>query len=105
MAASKDSLLIMALSIKDNLQPCQNYRTINLISQPSKLMLNIILNRLKHQAEATSCQPVSRVFRGFCVVEKIFFSRVGGLSREIRRYKRLFNLELARISSRVNKIY
>ena len=38
-------------SKKDNLQLCQNYRTINLISHQSKVMLKIILNRLKPQAE------------------------------------------------------
>ena len=32
---------------KSNLQQCQNYRTISLISHPSKVMLKIILNRLK----------------------------------------------------------
>ena len=36
---------------KGNLQQCQNYRTINLISHPSKVMLKIIPNRLKQQAE------------------------------------------------------
>jgi hypothetical protein len=30
---------------------CQIYRTISLISHPSKVFLRIILNRLKHQAE------------------------------------------------------
>ena len=36
---------------KGNLQQCQNYRTISLISHPSKVMLKIILNRLKTHAE------------------------------------------------------
>ena len=36
---------------KANLQLCQNYRTISLISHPSKAMLKIILNRLQSQAE------------------------------------------------------
>ena len=35
---------------KGNLQLRQNYRTISRISHPSKVMLNIILNRLKPQA-------------------------------------------------------
>ena len=30
---------------------CQNYRTISLLSHPSKVMLKILLNRLKPQAE------------------------------------------------------
>ena len=36
-----------------NLQLCQNYRTISLISHSSKVMLKVILNRLKPQAEET----------------------------------------------------
>ena len=42
--------LIITLSKKGNLQLCQNYRTINLISHPSKVLLKIILNRLQPQA-------------------------------------------------------
>ena len=43
--------LVIALPKKDNQLQCQNYRTISLISHPSKVMLKIILNRLKPQAE------------------------------------------------------
>ena len=43
--------LVITLPKKDNLQLCQNYRTISLISQPSKVMVKIILNRLQSQAE------------------------------------------------------
>ena len=43
--------LIITLSKKGNLQLCQNYRTISLISYSSKVMLKVILNRLKPQAE------------------------------------------------------
>ena len=43
--------LVITLPKKGNLQQCQNYRTISLISHPSKVMLKIILNRLKPQAE------------------------------------------------------
>ena len=39
--------LVITLHEKGNLQQCQNYRTISLISHPSKVMLEIILNRLK----------------------------------------------------------
>ena len=38
--------LVITLPKKGNLQLCQNYRTISLISHPSKVMLKIILNRL-----------------------------------------------------------
>ena len=43
--------LVITLPKIGNLQQCQNYRTISLISNPSKVMLKIILNRLKPQAE------------------------------------------------------
>ena len=43
--------LVITLPKKGNLQQCQNYRTISLISHPSKDMLKIILNRLKPQAK------------------------------------------------------
>ena len=43
--------LIITLLKKGNLQLCQNYRTISLISHPSKVMLRILLNRQKPQAE------------------------------------------------------
>ena len=37
--------LVITLPKKGNLQLCQNYRTISLISHPSKVMLKIILNK------------------------------------------------------------
>ncbi|WP_353804758.1 hypothetical protein [Acinetobacter baumannii] len=43
--------LVITLPKKGNLQECENYRTISLISHPSKVLLKIILNRLKPQAE------------------------------------------------------
>ena len=43
--------LVITLPKKGNLQQYQNYRMINLISHLSKVMLKIILNRLKPQAE------------------------------------------------------
>ena len=43
--------LIITLPKKGNLQLCRNYRTISLISHSSKVMLKVILNRLKPQAE------------------------------------------------------
>ena len=43
--------LVITLPKNGNLQLCQNYRTISLISHPSKVMLKIILNHLKPEAE------------------------------------------------------
>ena len=43
--------LIVTLPKISNLQPFQKYRTISLTSHSSKVMLKVILNRLKHEAE------------------------------------------------------
>ena len=43
--------LVIIFPKKGNLQQCQNYRTISLISHPNKVMLKIILNRLNPQAK------------------------------------------------------
>ena len=43
--------LVITLSHKSNLQQCQNFRKISLISHSSKVMLKIIQNKLKPQAE------------------------------------------------------
>ena len=46
--------MIITLPKKGNIQICNNYRTISLISHPSKVMLKVLLNRLKPQAERSS---------------------------------------------------
>ena len=43
--------MIITIPKKGNLQICNNYRTISLISHPSKVMLKVLLNRLKPQEE------------------------------------------------------
>ena len=43
--------LVITLPKNGKLQQCQNYLTISLISHSSKVMLKIIVNRLKPQAE------------------------------------------------------
>ena len=43
--------LVITLPKKGNLQQCQDYRAISLISHTSKVVLKIILTRLKPQAE------------------------------------------------------
>ena len=47
IANPMDPVLKHHISEKGKLQQCQNYRTISLISHPSKVMLKITLNRLK----------------------------------------------------------
>ena len=43
--------LIITFPKKGKLQLCQHYRTISLISNPSKVMLKVVLKRPKPQAE------------------------------------------------------
>ena len=68
--------LVITLLKKGNLQQCQNYRTISLISHPSKVMLKIILNRLKPQ------------------VEKIIAEEQAGFRAERSTTEQIFNLQI-----------
>ena len=43
--------LIIPLQEKGNLRECNGYKTINLISHPSKVLLTVINNRLKSGKE------------------------------------------------------
>ena len=57
-----------------NLKQCQNYRAISLISHPSKIMLLVIFNRPKAEAEELPAEQA-----GFGLgrsIEQIFNSRV-----------------------------
>ena len=53
--------LVITLPKKGNLQQCQNYRTISPISDASKVMLKIILNRLRPQAENIIAERTGRL--------------------------------------------
>ena len=61
---------------KGNLQQCQNYRAISLISYSSKIMLNIILNRLKPQAEKIIAEEQAGFRAGRSTTEQIFDLRI-----------------------------
>ena len=61
---------------KGNLKQYQNYRTISLISHPSKIMLRIILNRLKTKAEELLAEEQAGFRPGRSTVEQNFNSRV-----------------------------
>ena len=67
--------LVITLPKKGNLQQCQNYRTISLISQPSKVMLNIILNNLKTQAEIIA-EEQAGFTEGRSTTQQIFNLRI-----------------------------
>ena len=62
--------LVITLPKKGNLQQCQNYRTISLISHPSKIMLKIKLNRLKPQAEKIIAEEQADVRAGRSTTEQ-----------------------------------
>ena len=69
------SLVIMLLK-KGNLQQYQNYRTISLISYPSKVILKIMLNRLKPQAEKIIAEEQTGFRAGRSTTEQTFNLRI-----------------------------
>ena len=68
--------LIITVPKKGNLQLCQNYRTISLISHPSKVILRILLNRLKPQAEEIIKEEQTGFRAGRSTTEQIFNLRM-----------------------------
>ena len=68
--------LIITLPKKGNLQLCQNYRTISLISHLSKVMLKVILNRLKTQAEEIIAEEQAGFRAVRSTTEQIFNLRI-----------------------------
>ncbi|GFO33582.1 endonuclease-reverse transcriptase, partial [Plakobranchus ocellatus] len=68
--------LIITLPKKGNLKLCQNYRTISLISHPSKVMLKVILNRLKPEAEKIIAEEQAGFRPGRSTVEQICNVRI-----------------------------
>ena len=64
--------LIITLPEKGSLQLCQNYRTISLISHPSKVKLRVILKRLKPQAEEIIAEEQVGFRAGRNTTEQIF---------------------------------
>ena len=68
--------LIITLPKKDNLELCQNYRTISLISHSSKVMLKVNLNKLKPQAEEITAEEQAGFRAGRSTTEQIFNLRI-----------------------------
>ena len=66
--------LIITPPKKDNLQLCQNYRTI--ISLSSKVMLKVILNTLKPQAEEIIAEEQAGFRAGRSSTEQIINLRI-----------------------------
>ena len=67
--------LVITLPKKGNLQLCQNYRTISLISQSSKVKLKII-NRLQPQAEEIIAEEQAGFRARRSTREQIFYLRI-----------------------------
>ena len=70
--------LVITLPKKGNLQLYQNYRTISLISHPSKVMLKIIINRLQPQAEEIMAEEQAGLRTGRSTTEQLFNLRILG---------------------------
>ena len=68
--------LIITLPKKGNLQLCQNYRTISLISHSRKVMLKVVLNRLKPHAEEIIAEERAGFRAGRSTTEPIFNLRI-----------------------------
>ena len=91
--------MVITLPKKGDLQQCQNYRTISLISHPCKVMLKIILNRLKLQAEiiaeeqagfSAGKSTTEQVFNLGIICEK-YLQRQQDLSHVFRDFKNAFD--------------
>jgi len=63
---------------KGDLRKCTNYRTISLISHPSKVMLRIILNRLTPGVERILSEEQAGFRAGRSTIEQIFNIRILG---------------------------
>ena len=81
---------MIPLPKKGNLRQCQNYRTISLISHPSKVLLRIILNRLKSKAEELLSEEQAGFRAGRSTVEQIFNCRVL-IEKHLQHQKDLFH--------------
>ena len=68
--------LVITLPKKGNLQQCQNYRTISLISHPSRVMLKVTLNRIKPQAIKIIAEEQAGFRAGRNITEQIFSLRI-----------------------------
>jgi len=83
--------LIITLPKKGNLQLCQNYRTISLISHASKVMLKVILKRLQPQAENIIAEEQAGFRKGRSTIEQIFNLRLL-CEKHLEQQKDLFHV-------------
>ena len=83
--------LVITLPKNGNLQQCQNYRIISLISHPSKVMLKIILNRLKPEAEKINVEEQT-VFRPGCSTTEQIFNLIMLCERYLQHHQDLYHV-------------
>ena len=81
--------LVIPLPRKGNPRKCQNYTTISLISHSSKVMLKIILNRLKNEAEGHLAEEQAGFRPGRCTVEQIVNCRIL-MEKHLQHWKEVF---------------
>ena len=77
--------LVITLPKKGNIQLCQNYRTI---SHTSKVMLKVILNRLKPQAENIIAEEQAGFRVGRSTTEQIFNFNLRVLCDKYQQHQR-----------------
>ena len=82
--------LIIPLPKKGNLRQCGNYRTISLINHTSKIMLRVILNRLKKEAEEHLAEEQAGFRPGRSTVEQIFNCHIM-MEKHLQHQKELFH--------------
>ena len=68
--------VVITLAKNGNLQLCRNYSTISLISHPRKVVLKIILNCLKPEAEKIIAEEQAGFRQGRSTTEQIFNLRI-----------------------------
>lgn len=64
--------MVIPLAKKGNHRQCQNYRKINMICHPSKVLLHIILNHLKSKAEELLSEEQASFRIGRNTMEQFF---------------------------------
>ena len=89
-------VLVITLPKKDNLQLCQNYKTISLISHPSKVMLKITLNRLQPQTEEIIAEEQAGFRAGRSPTEQILNLRILG-EKLLQHQQNLYHVFIDRV--------
>ena len=82
--------LIFPISKKGDLRKCNNYKTISLISHPSKIMLRIILNRLNPISENILEEEKAGFRKKRSIIEQILNCRIMAM-KHIEHGRKLYH--------------